>query len=235
MLNRIIDFFIPPILRPSVIYRIMNYILRGKDKFSYEKNSFKRQSFINRAIKKFPNCNYLEIGVADDAVFNTIPLRIGNKIGVDPMEGGTHRMTSDKFFETNKKKFDVIFIDGLHEYEQCQKDCINSLEYLNNNGVILFHDFLPKNYLEEKVPRSRFSIAWSGNVWKVAVELMHSKNIDFKIVNIDRGIGILKPKNNYEYIKLDKLKNQDFKNFINEYYKDLPIIDCDQGFDFIDK
>ena len=111
----------------------------------------------------------------------------------------------------------------------------NSLEYLNNNGVILFHDFLPKNYLEEKVPRSRFSIAWSGNVWKVAVELMHSKNIDFKIVNIDRGIGILKPKNNYEYIKLDKLKNQDFKNFINEYYKDLPIIDCDQGFDFIDK
>ena len=45
-----------------------------------KKNLFKRQSFINRAINKFPNCNYLEIGVADDAVFKTIPFKIGNKI-----------------------------------------------------------------------------------------------------------------------------------------------------------
>jgi hypothetical protein len=190
MLKKIIDLIIPPILKPSVFYRIINYLIRGNDKFSYEKNLFKRQSFINRAINKFPNCNYLEIGVADDAVFKTIPLKIGNKIGVDPAEGGTHRMTSDQFFKDNTKKFNVVFIDGLHEYEQCQKDCINSLKYLENNGVILFHDFLPKNSLEEKVPRSKFSIAWSGNVWKVAVELMHSKNMEFKIINIDRGIGI---------------------------------------------
>ena len=27
---------------------------------------------------------------------------------------------------------------------------------------------------------------WSGDVWKVAVELNHSKNVDFKICNIDR-------------------------------------------------
>ena len=44
---------------------------------------------------------------------------------LDPAEGGTHRMTSDQFLAITKKKFNVVFIDGLHEYEQCQKDCIN--------------------------------------------------------------------------------------------------------------
>ena len=40
-------------------------------------------------------------------------------IGVDPMSGGTHRMTSDEFFRRNREqwhyKFDLVFIDGLHE------------------------------------------------------------------------------------------------------------------------
>ena len=60
---------------------------------------------------------------------------------------------------------------------------LNSLKYLENNGVICNHDFIKKIFLkllEEKVPRSKFSIAWSGNVWKVAVEYMHSKNWNLK-------------------------------------------------------
>ena len=84
MIKKILIFIIPPILRLSGIYRIINFVIRGKDKISYEKNLFKRQAFINRAIKKFKDCNYLEIGVADDSVFNTIPLKIENKVGVDP-------------------------------------------------------------------------------------------------------------------------------------------------------
>ena len=57
-------------------------------------------------------------------------------------------MTSDTFFSQIEKalKFDVIFIDGLHTYYQCQKDVVNSLNHLNNNGVIFIHDLLPKNY-----------------------------------------------------------------------------------------
>ena len=53
-----------------------------------------------------------------------------NKIGVDPERGGNVRKTSDNFFKNNKKEFDVIFIDGLHIYEQCRKDVINSLKVL---------------------------------------------------------------------------------------------------------
>ena len=44
-------------------------------------------------------------------------------------------------FSKNKTFFDVIFIDGLHHYKQCQKDCINALKFLKANGIILLHDY----------------------------------------------------------------------------------------------
>ena len=43
---------------------------------------------------------YLEIGVANNKVFNSIPLKMTNKFGVDPFEGGNYKMTSDEFFKT---------------------------------------------------------------------------------------------------------------------------------------
>ena len=64
------------------------------------------------------------------------------------------------------------------------------MNQLNTGGIIFFHDMLPKSYFEECVPRKQGD--WKGNVWKVAVELCNSKNVDFKIINIDSGIGVLK-------------------------------------------
>ena len=140
-------------------------------------------------------------------------------------------MTSDKFFQDNSNlKFDVIFIDGLHEYIQCQKDCINSMKHLNPDGIILFHDLLPRSYFEEKTPKKQSP--WLGDVWKVAVELSNSKNVDFKIINIDFGIGVLKIKSNHEYNKLPELKNKNFSDYLN-LRKQLEIISCEDGLEFI--
>ena len=140
-------------------------------------------------------------------------------------------MTSSEFFEKYKEiKFDVIFIDGLHHYEQCQEDCIKAMSALNKNGVILFHDFLPRSFFEENVPRKQ--ISWTGNVWKVAVELINSKNVNFKICNIDMGIGILKLKSDFEYKLMPELKDMTYKNFL-EFYKDFPLISSEDALDFI--
>lgn len=174
------------------------------------------------------NCKYLEIGVRDNNVFNTIPLRYTQKIGVDPEKGGTHRTTSDKFFMSNKIKFDIVFIDGLHTYEQCQRDCINSMSVLKKNGIILFHDFLPNNVIQAKT-------IFSGDVWKVAVELSNSRNVEFKIANIDCGVGILKLKKNWEYLKIPELSKLTFKDFYKDYYPKLPIVNSEEAFNFIDK
>ncbi len=233
ILKKIIKKILPPIFFPSIFKECINYFIKGENKINYEDNFYNRIAFINKAISKFTDCNYLEIGVADNTTFSSIPLPLKNKIGVDPSDGGTHRMTSDEFFSKNEKKFNVIFIDGLHIYEQCQKDCINSLKFIEENGIILFHDLLPQNYLQEKVPRK--SASWTGDVWKVAVELANSEDMDFKIANIDYGVGILKPGKNAKYKKIPDLNNMNFDDFLKKFYNNLPTINSEEAIKFIEK
>ena len=51
-------------------------------------------------------------------------------------------LTSDKFFEVNKKKYNFIYIDGMHTKEQIPKDIINSWESLLKDGIIWMDDYL---------------------------------------------------------------------------------------------
>jgi predicted O-methyltransferase YrrM len=142
-------------------------------------------------------------------------------------------MTSDQFFKKNKFFFDVIFIDGYHEYYQCQRDVINSIKYLNLGGIIILHDCIPKNSYEEAMPQKQN--ASTGNVWKVCVELSQSKNIDFVIANTDSGIGIIKIRKKFQYKYIPNLGNLNFEHFVDKYYKILPIVSSEEALDFIDK
>ena len=59
--------------------------------------------------------------------------------------------TSDFFFKNkinvNKKDmYDIIYIDGSHHHDDVLNDAFNSFELLNNNGMIIFDDFLKKYY-----------------------------------------------------------------------------------------
>lgn len=60
-----------------------------------------RSKIIQDIIIKQKYKNYLEIGCDNDENFSRISIE--NKIGVDPLKGGTLRMTSDEFFKNNKK------------------------------------------------------------------------------------------------------------------------------------
>ncbi len=230
--QKVLRQIVPPIFYYQKFKEIINYFLREKSQIYLEESSFfKRHAFINKAISKYTNCNYLEIGVADNDVFNSIPLKLKNKYGVDPESGGNYRLTSDDFFEKYKHlKFDVIFIDGLHHYLQCQKDAINSINSLNKNGVIFFHDMLPKNSFEEFVPRKQAS--WTGDVWKVAVELINSNNCEFKIINVDYGIGILKINDGFQYKKMPELLKLRYKDFL-KYYKNFNLITSEEALDYL--
>ena len=136
------------------------------------------------------------------------------KIGVDPVSGGNLRMTSDHFFKENKEKFDLIFIDGLHVYEQVIKDIFNSINILKENGIILVHDCLPRK-LWYQTP-TRMSDTWNGDVWKAIVECRTVEYIDTYTCLADEGIGVIKVQKNNNLLKL-KLSN--FKNLkYKEYY-----------------
>ena len=233
---KLFKLLIPPIFYYQNIRKLINLIFFKKEKtrkINFEKNFYKRHAFINKAIGKFENCKYLEIGVCDNNVFNSIPLKMIDKFGVDPVKGGNYKMTSNSFFkEYNDLKFDVIFIDGLHEYKQCQTDFLNSVKSLNKGGVIFLHDLLPRSFLEEKVPQQQDE--WVGDVWKVAVEISNSENIDFRIINIDHGVGVAFVKENFRFKKIDNIESQNFNDFLKVYQK-LKIINSEEALNFIDK
>lgn len=145
-----------------------------------------RIDIINTFIKKYNYTSYLEIGCQNDKSFD--PISIERKVGVDPENGGTLKMTSDNFFMNNKEKFDIIFIDGLHEEQQVYRDILNSLNFLNENGVIICHDMLPKKEEQQIVPR--VSKQWTGDCWKAFVKISkNQKDLNLKMYTIDTDWG----------------------------------------------
>ena len=142
----------------------------------------------------------MEIGCDKNENFDKII--INKKVGVDPQRGGTLRMTSDDFFNKNSEKFDIIFLDGLHTYHQTIKDINNSLRSINDNGVILIHDCLPKKIWNQIVPRIYGH--WNGDVWKAIVETRTNENADTYTCIADHGIGIILKRKNKNLLHLEK-------------------------------
>src|SRR5687768_4789642 len=109
--------------------------------------------------------NYLEIGVNNGACF--LRLKAAHKMAVDPVfkistgrklkyfvknaanfNNHYFEQTSDDFFASESEMLKVhqpkvIFVDGLHTYEQSLRDVINGLAHLQRGGVILMHDCNP--------------------------------------------------------------------------------------------
>jgi hypothetical protein len=184
-----------------------------------------RYEIIQETIYRKNYKSYLEIGCDQDELFSKII--INKKIGVDPVSGGTIRDTSDNFFKKNNEKFDIIFIDGLHEYDQVKKDIDNSLLFLNNNGVIFLHDCMPIRFISQAVPRSRN--VWNGDVWKNVVESRTKQEIDTYVVHADHGVGMILKRPNKKILNLNinnfkRLKFKDYfynhKEYLNVVYND---------------
>ncbi len=164
--------------------------------------------------------SYLEIGVREgDTFFN---VDILHKTAVDPnfqFDPEEHKeenisffpITSDEFFENfpeeQKKEpynredsdftFDIIYIDGMHTYEQAYKDFTNSLRFSHEKTVWIFDDTLPWDPLSA-YPNQETSLKyrklmglagrqWHGDVFK-AIVAIHEFNQDFSYAtHIDSG------------------------------------------------
>tara|TARA_B100001121_G_C18661783_1_gene609244 strand:- start:1036 stop:1710 length:675 start_codon:yes stop_codon:yes gene_type:complete len=193
------------------------YYIYG-EKF-YKRLDYKWSQFPNRVeiIQKIINEKhyekYLEIGCDRNENFSKI--KIKTKVGVDPLRGGTVRTTSDEFFKSNTEKFDIIFLDGLHTYNQTIKDINNSLKCINSNGVILIHDCLPTKIWNQIVPRMYGH--WNGDVWKAIVESRTYQDVDTYTCIADHGLGIIFKRKNRNMLNL-KIENFNDLKF-SEYFK----------------
>tara|TARA_B100000029_G_scaffold486763_1_gene541439 strand:- start:400 stop:1071 length:672 start_codon:yes stop_codon:yes gene_type:complete len=207
----------------NLIKRFFYYFYGEKffKRFNYDWSNYpSRFEIIQKIIDKKKYENYLEIGCDKDSNFSKI--KVKNKIGVDPLSGGNLKMTSNDFFKNNEIFFDCIFIDGLHIYEQVRKDILNSIKFLNPNGIIILHDCMPLKIWNQIVPKMYGH--WNGDVWKAIVEARTMKDIDTYTCKADHGLGMIFKRKNKNLLSLDisnfkKLKFKDYyinhKNFMN--------------------
>jgi hypothetical protein len=80
-----------------------------------------RADFLNYLIHQRGYRSYLEIGCERNWCFDRIS--VPDKVGVDPVRGGTWRGTSDAFFAQNTRHFDLILVDGDHSARARWRDC----------------------------------------------------------------------------------------------------------------
>ena len=90
---------------------------------------------------------------------------------------------SFNFFKSNKKKFDLIYVDGSHEYKYVLHDANNAFLALKQNGIIIFDDFMWENDEQNKLP------------YDAIIEFLKKNNHNLKILYVDYQIIIKKIKN----------------------------------------
>ena len=208
----------------KIYYKLFIENFKGKLNYNFTEN-FYRWDLIEYLIKKNNYKNYLEIGCDKNQLFSKV--NINNKIGVDPVSGGNVRKTSDDFFKENKSSFDIVFIDGLHNYEQVKKDILNSVNCLLDEGIILVHDCMPDSLGKQAVPR--YKMQWNGDVWKAIVDLRQQEDLEIYTCEIDQGIGVISKKKNTSILKLDKPINKlKFKDYFNNYKEYMRVISLEE-------
>lgn len=202
-----------------------------QDRIHCEYLDLTHYDIIPRMVKGIGAQTYLEIGCADNQCFDRVQAK--HKVGVDPLMGGTHRMTSDEFFANSDEKFDVIFIDGLHTYQQVKKDYENARLRINPHGLILFHDVLPDNRYaawptKKGRPKIENVVAWNGDVWRINFDLIASTDVDYRLITNLHGVGVLRMRQSQA---LQLKGNNGSWGFFHRNWKKIPRLDSLQQID----
>ena len=130
-------------------FNFYNYLKKLKNNFKYlEIGSFEGNSAIFIA-KKFKDCKIYCVDTwigheqyYIDKNFNEIEknfdFNIKNYSNIVKIKN-----KSDTFFSENKDlKFDVIYIDGDHHYDQVLLDCQNAWKLLKRDGIFICDDYI---------------------------------------------------------------------------------------------
>jgi Methyltransferase domain len=130
---------------------------------------------------------YLEIGVSTGQTFRGV--KIAERTGVDPafrfdVSEVTDEFTrlvpstSDLFFANEPlfPSYDVVFIDGLHTFEQVVRDLSNVMLRTHRRSVIILDDTLPNDVysaipnvaatMRHRKAAGNNDTAWHGDVFK---------------------------------------------------------------------
>lgn len=150
---------------------------------------------------------YLEIGIGRgnslrQARCNCVAIdpapRICDDLGAGKKTLHICKQTSDEFFASEATQiapgFDLVFIDGLHLFENVLRDFIGAERLCRKGAFILLHDLVP--YSPEAARRewdTDVTKGWSGDVWKI-LPILREYRPDLEITVLDprpSGLGIV--------------------------------------------
>lgn len=184
-----------------------------------------RSQLINQLIKKNNYQSYLEIGVNTPAQpgYNWYNVTVAVKHGVDPNPAvqATFPFPSDEFFAKHvNQKYDIVFVDGLHLFEQAYRNIVNSLQWLNDNGTIVVHDCNPTQEITQR--RERASNVWHGDVWKAILQLQsENPNIEIFTVDTDEGCAVIRKGHQELYTTNPNNEDRYTYKFFNKHRKEI--------------
>ncbi|MEA5411770.1 class I SAM-dependent methyltransferase [Synechococcus sp. BA-120 BA3] len=228
-----------------------------QEKVSHANSSSSFKTHTSRRVTKLVDIlsarTYLEVGVFEGITFNDI--RIEKKVAVDPLfrfDTSMHSIVdqvefvqkpSDQYFLdlASSLKFDIVFLDGLHTYQQTLRDLLNTIAHCHDKSVIIIDDVWPVDIfssLPQSLDAHEFrrmsggnSLAWHGDVYK-AVFFVHDFIPWLNYCTIENGgnpqtllwhspRNSFTPRfNNTEIIErlgyVDLHRNKDIMNFVSE-------------------
>jgi hypothetical protein len=203
-------------------------------------NKITRKAVVQSVLELFESPSYLEIGVQKGKTFNSVHAR--EKVAVDPKflfdyaavaadVPGTsfHETTSDDYFgriAARDAAFDVVYIDGLHTFEQTLRDLVNSISLLKPQGVIIIDDVFPSSYsaslpvkAEAKAlirATGEISNAWMGDVYRLVFFVeSFCQQFSYSTVNNNHGQLVMWREPRQDFV------SRNLKEIAEKAYKDL--------------
>ena len=140
--------------------------------------------------------NYLELGIAKAHCFKAVS-KYAHKsyaVDIDPdcllnipasiNDVARYAMSSDDFFKHNSTMFDLVFIDGLHQFAQVKKDFINAWKWLSLGGLIIMHDTYP--------PSNAYKAGeYCGDVYLI-IDYLRTIGVEFVTLPVFYGLTIVR-------------------------------------------
>lgn len=208
----------------------------------------KRSTIINHFIAQCGYSRYLEIGVEGGVTFNNV--QAPEKFAVDPnfkvpqdqLLGHAFAMTSDSFFDHNREMFDLVFIDGLHTFEQSLRDFTRAMSRVPRTGLILLDDCNPSDYLASlrdhnlcmalKKKEGYADQNWMGDVYKTVLFIREFfDNVSFAYIEDSLGIVAVwfEPRPlTPQFQNIEEISQCEFAHFRHRILPNLPFKNLDQ-------
>lgn len=152
---------------------------------------------------------YLEIGVREGATLKKV--NVVSKYGVDPLfrfdkqsffdkpdeRVELFEVASDQFFAelSPDVKFDLVFVDGLHQFEQVLRDILNAFRHCHAKSILVVDDTIPTSIaaatrnlsdlgkiMEATCENSK---NWMGDVYKI-FPFLHNFLLELEVATFPR-------------------------------------------------